>query len=187
MDSAETRAAAANLFPGRVNSPVRSFRSVGGEPIVLERGAGGRVWDADGREYVDLLGAFGPLLLGHAHPDVVAAIRETAGLGTAFGALTPGEVSMGRLITDATGLERLRFVTSGTEATMTAIREESGALVGVVGVVVDLSGRRAVEDELRQRSEDAATAREMLTELSGEDRELMREEALAADQELASV
>ncbi|MCA9829652.1 MAG: glutamate-1-semialdehyde 2,1-aminomutase [Dehalococcoidia bacterium] len=127
MDSAETRAAAANLFPGRVNSPVRSFRSVGGEPIVLERGAGGRVWDADGREYVDLLGAFGPLLLGHAHPDVVAAIRETAGLGTAFGALTPGEVSMGRLITDATGLERLRFVTSGTEATMTAIRLARGA------------------------------------------------------------
>ena len=127
MDSAETRAAAATLFPGSVNSPVRSFRSVGGEPIVLARGIGGRVWDADGREYVDLLGAFGPLLLGHAHPDVVAAIQEAAGLGTAFGALTRGEVTMGRLIADATGIERLRFVTSGTEATMTAIRLARGA------------------------------------------------------------
>lgn len=86
------------------------------------------MWDADGREYVDLLGAFGPLLLGHAHPDVVEAIREAAGLGTAFGALTPGEVAMGRLIADATGLERLRFVNSGTEATMTAIRLARGAV-----------------------------------------------------------
>ena len=106
---------------------MRSFRSVGGEPIVLVRGAGGRTWDADGREYVDLLGAFGPLLLGHAHPEVVAAIREAAALGTAFGALTPGEVAMGRMIAEATGLERLRFVNSGTEATMTAIRLARGA------------------------------------------------------------
>lgn len=121
------RSAAAGLFPGSVNSPVRSFRSVGGAPIVLARGAGGRVWDADGREYVDLLGAFGPLLLGHAHPGVVAAIQEAAALGTAFGALTPGEVQLGQRIAEATGLERLRLVNSGTEATMTAIRLARGA------------------------------------------------------------
>ena len=113
---------ARTLFPGGVNSPVRSFRSVGGTPIPIVRGEGAFVYDADGTRYIDYIGAFGPLILGHAPAAVVEAIRKSAGEGTAFGALTPGEVELGRRVTQATGLERVRFVNSGTEATMTAIR-----------------------------------------------------------------
>lgn len=110
------------LFPGGVNSPVRSFRSVGGTPVPIARGQGPFVFDMDGNRYIDYIGAFGPLILGHAPAEVVEAIRLEAGEGTAFGALTPGEVALGRLIRRATHMERLRFVNSGTEATMTAIR-----------------------------------------------------------------
>jgi glutamate-1-semialdehyde 2,1-aminomutase len=122
MNNAEVREAAAQLFPGGVNSPVRSFRSVGGEPVAIVRGEGAHVVDADGKRYVDYIAAFGPLILGHANSGVVAAIETAARAGTAFGALTPGEVELGRRLTAATGLERVRFVNSGTEATMTAIR-----------------------------------------------------------------
>lgn len=115
------------LFPGGVNSPVRSFRSVGSTPIAIASGSGSHVRDAGGREYIDYIGAFGPHLLGHAHPAVTRAIAEAAASGTSFGALTPGEVELGRRIQEATGLERLRFVNSGTEATMTAIRLARGA------------------------------------------------------------
>ena len=122
MDSAVVRAAAQQLFPGGVNSPVRSFRSVGGTPIPLVRGEGAHVYDAEGNRYLDYIGAFGPLILGHAHPAIVAAVQAAAALGTAMGALTPAEVDLGLRVQQATGLERLRFVNSGTEATMTAIR-----------------------------------------------------------------
>jgi glutamate-1-semialdehyde 2,1-aminomutase len=122
MGNEDIRAAAAGLFPGGVNSPVRSFKSVGGAPIPLVRGEGANVYDAEGQRYIDYVGAFGPLILGHAHPSVVEAVRRAAGEGTAFGALTPGEVELGRRVQEATGLERLRFVNSGTEAAMTAIR-----------------------------------------------------------------
>lgn len=122
MDNAETVEAARSLFPGGVNSPVRSFRSVGGRPVPIARGEGPFVFDTEGNRYVDYIGAFGPLVLGHAPAPVVEAIRTAAGEGTAFGALTPGEVDLGRRVTEATGLERVRFVNSGTEATMTAIR-----------------------------------------------------------------
>jgi glutamate-1-semialdehyde 2,1-aminomutase len=105
-----------------VNSPVRSFRSVGGAPVPIVRGEGAYLFDADGERYIDYIAAFGPMILGHANPRVVAAIQQAARDGTAFGALTPGEVELGRRITAATGLERVRFVNSGTEATMTAIR-----------------------------------------------------------------
>ena len=110
------------LFPGGVNSPVRSFRSVGGTPVPIARGHGPFVFDTEGNRYIDYIGAFGPLILGHAPSAVVEAIRKSAGEGTAFGALTPGEVELGRRIQAATNLERVRFVNSGTEATMTAIR-----------------------------------------------------------------
>ncbi len=122
MNNDAIRERATALFPGAVNSPVRSFRSVGGTPVPLVRGEGAHVYDADGRRYVDYVGAFGPLILGHAYPAVVEAIRRAAGEGTAFGALTPGEVELGQRVVDAAGLERIRFVNSGTEATMTAIR-----------------------------------------------------------------
>jgi glutamate-1-semialdehyde 2,1-aminomutase len=122
MDNAGVREAAQQLFPGGVNSPVRSFRSVGGEPVPVVRGEGAYIYDAEGKRYIDYVSAFGPLILGHANGQVVAAIDSAAKSGTAFGALTPGEVELGTLVTKATGLERIRFVNSGTEATMTAIR-----------------------------------------------------------------
>ena len=120
--NAELRERARALFPGGVSSPVRSFRAVGGEPVPVARAAGARVTDADGREYVDYVAAYGPLILGHAHPAVTAALAGAAARGTAFGALSPDEVALGERIAGATGLERLRFVNSGTEATMTALR-----------------------------------------------------------------
>jgi glutamate-1-semialdehyde 2,1-aminomutase len=124
MTSAATwRERAAGLFPGGVNSPVRAYRAVGGEPPILVRGAGAEVWDADGNRYLDYVGAFGPLLLGHAHPAVVAAIGEAAEAGGSFGATGPGEVRLAELIRERMpSIERLRFVSSGTEAAMSALR-----------------------------------------------------------------
>ena len=114
---------AQKLIPGGVNSPVRSFRGVGGEPIFITRGRGSRVWDADGNEYLDLLGSWGPLILGHAHPSVVMVVRETVGKGTSFGAPIPAEVELARLINGAfPSMELARLVNSGTEACMSAIR-----------------------------------------------------------------
>jgi len=110
-------------MPGGVSSPARSFRAVGVPPLVLARGQGARVWDADGREYIDYLMAFGPLILGHAHPLVVEAVREAVARGTAFGATTALEVELARLVCQALpAVEMVRFVNSGTEATMSAVR-----------------------------------------------------------------
>lgn len=122
MSNSELRDAGRSLFPGGVNSPVRSFRSVGGSPVPIAHASGPFVWDAEDRRYIDYIAAFGPLILGHAHPAIVDAVQKAAESGTAFGALSPGEVELGQRITAATGLERIRFVNSGTEATMTAIR-----------------------------------------------------------------
>ena len=122
MTNATTREAAARLFPGGVNSPVRSFRSVGGNPVPVERGSGPFLFDTDENRYIDYVAAFGPLILGHAHPRIVDAVAKAAANGTAFGALTPGEIELGERVLAATGMERVRFVNSGTEATMTAIR-----------------------------------------------------------------
>jgi glutamate-1-semialdehyde 2,1-aminomutase len=114
---------ARGLFPGGVNSPVRAFRAVGGDPVVMAAGAGARVTDVDGREYIDLLASWGPLILGHAHPAVVRAIAEAAARGTSFGAPTEAEIQLAELITTAMpALERVRFVSSGTEAAMSALR-----------------------------------------------------------------
>jgi glutamate-1-semialdehyde 2,1-aminomutase len=114
---------AEDLFPGGVNSPVRAFRSVGRPPLVLARGEGPYVWDVDDRRYLDLVGAWGPAILGHAHPAVVAAVRHAAGDGFALGATHPLEVELGRLITERMpSIERLRFTSSGTEAVMSALR-----------------------------------------------------------------
>ncbi len=111
------------LFPGGVNSPVRAYRPVGGDPPTLVRGLGGHVWDADGREHVDWVGAFGPLIAGHAHPDVVAAVGDALSCGGPFGVTTEREVRLGRLVRERIpAVERMRFCTSGTEAAMSAVR-----------------------------------------------------------------
>jgi len=114
---------AERLIPGGVNSPVRAFRSVGGEPPFLVRGEGAYVWDADGNPYIDYVGSWGPLILGHSVPEVIDAIIQAARKGTSFGASTPTEADLAVLVTDAfPAVEKVRFVSSGTEATMSAIR-----------------------------------------------------------------
>ncbi len=111
------------LFPGGVSSPVRAFRGVGGEPFVVERGAGSRIWDVDGREYIDYVLSWGPLVLGHAPRVVLDALDDTMRRGTSFGIPTALEVELGELIVRRMPhVEMLRFVSSGTEATMSAIR-----------------------------------------------------------------
>ncbi len=114
---------AQKYIPGGVNSPVRSFRAVGGTPRFLAKGQGPRVWDVDGNEYIDYLGSWGPLVLGHAHPAVVEAIRKAAEGGTSFGAPVEQEVELARMICQALpAVEMVRLVNSGTEACMSAIR-----------------------------------------------------------------
>jgi len=115
------------VIPGGVNSPVRAFRSVGGTPRFFTRGAGPRVWDADGKEYLDYVGSWGPLILGHADPDVVRAVQEAAANGLSFGAPTEAELILAELLARLLpGMEKLRLVSSGTEATMSAIRLARG-------------------------------------------------------------
>ena len=114
---------ARELFPGGVNSPVRAFRGVGGEPFVVARGAGSRIWDVDGREYIDYVLSWGPLVLGHAAPVVLDALEQTMRHGTSFGIPTELELQLAELIVDRMPhVEMLRFVSSGTEATMSAVR-----------------------------------------------------------------
>jgi glutamate-1-semialdehyde 2,1-aminomutase len=121
-------ATAERLMPGGVNSPVRAFRGVGGEPVFVARGEGARVWDVDGRAYLDFLGSWGPLILGHAPPAVVEAVVAAAGRGTSYGMPTAGEVDLAAAITAAyPSMEMLRLVSSGTEAAMSAIRLARGA------------------------------------------------------------
>jgi glutamate-1-semialdehyde 2,1-aminomutase len=111
------------LIPGGVNSPVRAFNGVGGVPPFIARGAGSHIWDVDGNEYVDFVGSWGPLILGHAHPAVVEAVQRAAADGTSFGAPTEGELELAELITRAVpSIEMVRLVSSGTEAAMSAIR-----------------------------------------------------------------
>ncbi|MEV2236522.1 glutamate-1-semialdehyde 2,1-aminomutase [Micromonospora sp. NPDC049891] len=114
------------IVPGGVNSPVRAFRAVGGTPRFMVRGEGPWLHDADGRRYVDLVCSWGPLILGHAHPEVVAAVQAAAAHGTSFGTPTPGEVDLADEIVARTPVEQVRLVNSGTEATMSAIRLARG-------------------------------------------------------------
>ena len=116
-------AEAQKYIPGGVNSPVRSFRAVEGTPLFITRGEGARIWDADGNEFIDYVGSWGPLVLGHAHPAVLDALRKTAEKGVTFGALVEGEVELARMICQAVpSVETVRLVNSGTEACMSAIR-----------------------------------------------------------------
>ena len=114
-------------IPGGVNSPVRAFRSVGGTPCFFTKGCGSHITDADGKEYLDYVGSWGPLILGHAHPEVVTAVQDAAARGLSFGAPTEREVDMADLLCDLLpSLEMVRLVSSGTEATMSAIRLARG-------------------------------------------------------------
>src|SRR5437588_2587877 len=114
---------AEQLIPGGVNSPVRAFRAVGADPRFIVRGSGSRIWDADGNEYIDYVGSWGPLILGHATPGVVEGISAAARNGTSFGASTSSEADLAEIVMSAfPHIEKIRFVSSGTEATMSAIR-----------------------------------------------------------------
>jgi len=118
---------AEQLIPGGVNSPVRAFRSVGCDPLYIVRGQGSHIWDADGNEYVDYIGSWGPLILGHAAPAVINAVMDAARKGTSFGASTPAEADLAELVISAfPHMQKVRFVSSGTEATMSAIRLARG-------------------------------------------------------------
>jgi glutamate-1-semialdehyde 2,1-aminomutase len=115
------------VIPGGVNSPVRAFRSVGGTPVFFQRAQGAYFWDVDGKRYIDYVGSWGPLVLGHAHPEVVEAVQRAASGGLSFGAPTEAEYELASLLTRLLpSLELVRLVSSGTEATMTAIRLARG-------------------------------------------------------------
>src|SRR5262245_12034178 len=114
---------ARRIIPGGVNSPVRAFKAVGGDPLFFARGRGALLTDVDGNEYVDYVGSWGPLILGHAHPEIVREVAEAAQDGTSFGAPNPHEVELARRVVAAIpGIDRVRMVSSGTEATLSALR-----------------------------------------------------------------
>jgi len=119
--------ASQKVIPGGVNSPVRAFRSVGGTPLFFQRGQGAFVWDADGKQYTDYVGSWGPMIVGHCHPEVVKAVQDAAAQGLGFGAPTAGELDLANLLCALLpSLEMVRLVSSGTEATMSAIRLARG-------------------------------------------------------------
>lgn len=120
-------AEALNYIPGGVNSPVRAFRAVGGKPFFVNRASGCRVWDVDGNDYIDYVGTWGPAILGHAHPKIIAAVKAAADHGTSFGIPNPAEVTMAKLICSLVpGVQKVRMTNSGTEACMSAIRLARG-------------------------------------------------------------
>src|SRR5215470_1599616 len=124
--SDELFARACAVTPGGVNSPVRAFGAVGGTPVVMASGRGAYLTDVDGREYVDLVCSWGPMILGHAHPDVIAALRQALARGTSFGTITPGEVELAEEMAARSPVDKVRLVSSGTEATMSAVRLARG-------------------------------------------------------------
>src|SRR5713226_811644 len=120
-------AEALKYIPGGVNSPVRAFRAVGGQPFFVEKARGARVWDVDGNEYIDYVGTWGPAILGHAHPKIIHAVQQAAENGTSFGIPNPFEVTMAKLICSLVpSVQKVRMCNSGTEATMSAIRLARG-------------------------------------------------------------
>lgn len=125
--SSQLFASAKALIPGGVNSPVRAFKSVGADPLFITRAAGSKVYDVDGNEFIDYVGSWGPMILGHCHPDVVAAVKSAADSGASFGAPTEKETFLAQMVIDAVpSIEMVRMVSSGTEATMSAIRLARG-------------------------------------------------------------
>ena len=127
MDSSSLFQRACAVIPGGVNSPVRAFGAVGGEPVFMASGRGAYLTDVGGNQYVDLVCSWGPMILGHAHPDVIAAVTAAAAQGTSFGTATPGEVELAEEIVSRTPAQKVRLVNSGTEATMSAVRLARGS------------------------------------------------------------
>src|SRR5690625_2273667 len=118
---------ACQAIPGGVNSPVRAFGSVGGTPLFIEKAQGPWIWDANDKQYIDYVGSWGPAILGHAHPEVIAAVQAAAEKGLSFGAPTEAEIELAELIKQRLpAIEKVRLVSSGTEATMSAIRLARG-------------------------------------------------------------
>ncbi|RMH00444.1 MAG: aminotransferase class III-fold pyridoxal phosphate-dependent enzyme, partial [Aquificota bacterium] len=127
MHNAELFQKAKELMPGGVSSPVRAFKAVGGEPIVVSKAQGSRLWDVEGKEYIDFLMSWGPLILGHAHPKVVKALQEQAQKGLSYGLTNEHEITLAKMVVESVpSVEMVRFVSSGTEATMSAIRLARG-------------------------------------------------------------
>lgn len=125
--SCEAFAKARLVIPGGVNSPVRAFKSVGRDPVYIDRGKGAHIWDIDGNQYLDYVGSWGPLIVGHAHPKVVEVIKQTAERGTSYGAPTEVETLLAEEVLKAyPSMEMIRMVNSGTEATMSALRLARG-------------------------------------------------------------
>ena len=150
-------ARAERVLPGGVNSPVRAFRAVGGTPRVIERALGARLWDVDGHELIDYIGSWGPMILGHAHPEVVAAVIEAARRGTSFGAPNADEVALAEEIVGAMpAIEQLRFVNSGTEAAMSAVRL-ARAVTGRNRIIKMAGGYHGHADALLVRAGSGAT------------------------------
>lgn len=150
-------ARAERLFPGGVNSPVRAFRAVGGIPRVIERASGAHLWDVDGNDLIDYIGSWGPMILGHAHPAVIAAVVEAAARGTSFGAPNAGEVALAEEIVAAMpSIEQLRFVNSGTEAAMSAVRL-ARAFTGRDLIIKMAGGYHGHADALLARAGSGAT------------------------------
>ena len=118
---------AKQYIPSGVNSPVRAFKSVGGDPVFIKRAKGAYLWDADGKQYIDYVGSWGPMILGHAHPEVIKAVQQAAENGLSFGAPTEAETILAKLICDLIpSIDKVRMVSSGTEATMSALRLARG-------------------------------------------------------------
>ena len=127
VQSEKLFAEALQYIPGGVNSPVRAFRAVGGQPFFVNRAKGSRVWDVDGNELIDFVGTWGPAILGHAHPKIISAVKAAADLGTSFGIPNPHEVTLAKLICDLVpSVKKIRMTSSGTEACMSAIRLARG-------------------------------------------------------------
>jgi glutamate-1-semialdehyde 2,1-aminomutase len=125
--SEELFARAQRLIPGGVNSPVRAFKAVGGTPLFIRKAEGSRIWDADGKPYIDYVGSWGPMILGHAFPPIVEAVQKAAARGTSYGAPCAAEVELAeRVVRLVPSIEKVRFVSSGTEATMSALRVARG-------------------------------------------------------------
>jgi glutamate-1-semialdehyde 2,1-aminomutase len=125
--NAELFSIAKRVMPGGVSSPVRAFKSVGGDPIIVERAKGCKIWDVEGKEYIDFLCSWGPIILGHAHPEVVQAVCEQAQKGLSYGLTNPHEISLATMVANLVqSIDKVRFVSSGTEAVMSAIRLARG-------------------------------------------------------------